>query len=128
MTLRMALVLGLSLLGSAPLTAHHFFVSRYDASSALLLKGVVTRIEWTNPHSHVTVDVKNAGGTVTWVCEGGSPGTLDREGLKRSDLRVGDTITIDAYPAKDGSHAAVIRRIILPNGRTIVAPLAGADR
>jgi hypothetical protein len=66
------------------LEAHHSFGAEYDAEKPITLKGVITKIEWANPHSHIYVDVKEAGGTVkNWKFEGYPPNVLDRTGFKK---------------------------------------------
>jgi hypothetical protein len=105
---------------SGPVRAHHSFAAEYDASKAIRLQGVLTKIEWTNPHSYFYLDVKDEkGNVVNWTCEAGAPGALSRRGFKRGDLKLGDTIIVDGYPAKDASHLVDARRVTLPDGRII---------
>jgi hypothetical protein len=105
---------------SWPARAHHSFAAEYDASKAIRLRGTLTKIEWTNPHSYFYLDVKDEqGNVVNWTCEAGSPGALSRRGFKRGDLKLGDTIVVDGYPAKDASHLIDARRVTLPDGRII---------
>jgi hypothetical protein len=105
---------------SWPVRAHHSFAAEYDASKAIRLRGVLTKIEWTNPHSYFYLDVKDEqGNVVNWTCEAGAPGALSRRGFKRGDLKLGDTIVVDGYPAKDASHLVDARRVTLPDGRII---------
>ncbi|HLI82958.1 MAG TPA: DUF6152 family protein [Bryobacteraceae bacterium] len=109
-----------ALLVSWPARAHHSFAAEYDASKAIRLRGTLTKIEWTNPHSYFYLDVKDEqGNVVNWTCEAGSPGALSRRGFKRGDLKLGDTIIVDGYPAKDASHLMDARRVTLPDGRII---------
>jgi hypothetical protein len=109
-----------ALLLSEPVRAHHSFAAEYDASKAIRLRGVLTKIEWTNPHSYFYLDVKDEqGNVVNWTCEAGAPGALSRRGFKRGDLKLGDTIVVDGYPAKDASHLVDARRVTLPDGRII---------
>jgi hypothetical protein len=102
-----------ALLLGGPVRAHHSFAAEYDASKAIRLRGVLTKIEWTNPHSYFYLDVKDE------QCEAGAPGALSRRGFKRGDLKLGDTIIVDGYPAKDASHLVDARRVTLPDGRII---------
>src|SRR6266571_1182589 len=99
------LVAGLGLLIPAiPALAHHSFAAEYDASKPVTLNGVVTRIEWTNPHARVYVDVKDESGTVTsWNLELASPNALRRLGWTRDFLQVGGTVTVFGSLARDGS-------------------------
>ena len=95
---------GLWLATSVPARAHHSFGVEYDINKPLNLTGVITSIEWTNPHSFIYLDVKDASGKVTnWKLEGYPPGVLYRQGWKRDvSIKVGDTITITGWQARDG--------------------------
>ena len=90
------------------------------------LVGKITRVEWTNPHSYLYLDVTDAkGNTTNWGAEGAGPGALTRRGWKKTDLKIGDTIVIDGYRAKDGSHLIDARRVTLPDGRSIYGGTPG---
>lgn len=121
MKARLALfIAGVGLAATAPLSAHHAFSAEFDATKAIRLTGALAKIEWTNPHSYFYVDVKEDDGTlVHWTCEAGSPGALSRQGFKRGSLKLGDTVVIDGYRAKDGSHLIDARRVTLPDGRVV---------
>jgi len=111
---------------AVPLLAHHSFAAEFDASQAMRIMGSLAKIEWTNPHSYFYIDVKDeAGNTVRWSCEAGSPGALSRRGFKRGDIKLGDTIVVDGYRAKDGSHLVDARRVTLPDGRIVSGGSAG---
>lgn len=117
-----ALALGFSLLGAAPVFAHHSFEAEYDQSKPLKVTGTVTKLEWTNPHARFYVDVKDDKGNVTnWNFELGSPNVLIRQGWTRHSLKVGDQVTVEGYLAKDGSNLANARRVTLPDGRKVFA-------
>ena len=108
------------------LHAHHSFAAQYDGTKAIRLTGTLTRVEWTNPHTYFYLDVKESDGTVVqWACEAGAPGALSRRGFKRGDLKIGDTIIVDGYRARDGSHLADARRVTLPDGRIVSGASAG---
>src|ERR1043166_1317497 len=110
----------IALAGWRPLSAHHSFAAQYDGSKAIRLTGVLTKVEWTNPHTYFYLDVKEPDGTVVqWGFEAGSPGALSRRGFKRSDLKLGDTLIVDGYRARDGSRLADARRVTLPDGRIV---------
>ena len=120
------LITGFLLAGSVPLLAHHSFAAEFDASKALRLTGALTKIEWTNPHTYFYIDVKEENGSVVkWGCEAGSPGALTRRGFKRGDIKLGDTIIVDGYRAKDGSRLIDARRVTLPDGRIVSGASAG---
>jgi Family of unknown function (DUF6152) len=109
-----------------PAHAHHSFAAEYDGSRAIRLTGTITRIEWTNPHSYFFIDVKDEKGNVAnWGCEGAGPGALTRRGWKKGDVKLGDTLIVDGYPAKDGSHLIDARRVTLPDGRSVSGGSAG---
>ena len=119
-------VAGLCLAAVAPLAAHHSFAAEFDASKAIRVTGALTKIEWTNPHTYFYIEVKEENGSVVkWGCEAGSPGALSRRGFKRGDLKLGDSIIVDGYRAKDGSRLMDARRVTLPDGRIVSGASAG---
>lgn len=122
----LALLAAGSLAATASLAAHHSFAAEFDASKAIRVTGALTKVEWMNPHIYFYLDVKeNAGGVVKWGCSAGSPGALSRRGFKRGDLKLGDTIIVDGYRAKDGSNFMDARRVTLPDGRIVSGASAG---
>lgn len=109
-----------------PLYGHHSFAAEFDGSKAIRKTGVISRVEWSNPHSYIYIDVKDEkGNVVTWGCEGGAPVALSRRGFKKNDIKIGDTVTVDGYAAKDGSHLMDARRITLTDGRSFYGGSAG---
>jgi len=123
--LQALLILALSA-GVLPMEAHHSFSAEYDASKAVRITGLISKVEWTNPHSYIYLDVKDDHGNfVTWTCEGGAPNALSRRGFRKNDIKLGDTVTIDGYGAKDGSHLMDARRITLTDGRTFYSGSPG---
>jgi hypothetical protein len=114
-------IAGVLLLASGlPVLAHHAFANEYDESKPITLAGVVTRIDWENPHVHYYVDVAQDDGTVVnWACETGGPNRLARKGWTRDSLKLGDKVTVHGFPAKDASHSADGRKVTLANGQTI---------
>jgi hypothetical protein len=117
----LVLFAGLVILGSGlPALAHHSFAEEFDTSKPITLEGVVTRIDWENPHVHYYVDVTGPDGTVVnWVCETGGPARLARRGWTHDSLKPGDQVVVRGFLAKDGSHAADGREVTLPDGRKI---------
>jgi hypothetical protein len=114
------------ILAAVPILAHHSFAAEYE-SKEVTLTGVITKVEWTNPHIYFYVDVKDASGTVVnWAVEGYPPNTLKRTGFTRDDLKVGDTITVTAYPAKDSANRVAGREVTFPGGgKKFAGPAAG---
>ena len=112
---------GLLLAATVPLFGHHSVSAEFDVNRQATYEGVVTRVEWRNPHVYFYVDVKNADRKVTnWAFEGPGPNTLARMGWLRDTLRVGDRVTVIAYPARDGVAVASPREVMLANRRKIL--------
>jgi len=112
---------------AAPALAHHSFAAQYDGSKPVRLTGKLVKIEWTNPHSyiHLAVTSQKTGVVTEWACEGANPGALSRRGFQRGDIKIGDTLTIDGFLAKNGSHLIDARRILLASGKVIYGGSAG---
>ncbi len=107
---------------AAPLLAHHSFAAEYDEKKPVTLKGVVTKVEWSNPHARFYVDVTDDKGNVTnWNLELASPNVLVRNGWKRNSLQVGDAVEVSGSQAKDGSNMANARAVTLSDGRKVFA-------
>jgi hypothetical protein len=116
----LSIAIGAFLASDLPVLAHHAFSNEFDESKPITLEGVVTRIDWENPHVHYYVDVTQADGTVVnWACETGGPNRLARRGWTRDSLKPGDKVTVHGFPAKDASHSADGRKVTLADGRTI---------
>jgi hypothetical protein len=97
--------------------AHHSFAAVYDAAKPITLTGVVTGMEWTNPHAHFFVDVKNEQGAVeNWDFELNSPNGLMRSGWTRKSLSAGDTVTVEGFLARDGSRRVNTRSVTRADG------------
>ncbi|HLJ23943.1 MAG TPA: DUF6152 family protein [Candidatus Acidoferrales bacterium] len=117
---KLALVLGLGLvvlLASAPLLAHHG-EANYDTDKVVSVKGTVSGFEFINPHTLITLDVKNEKGEIEkWNCEARSPGMLVRVGgWDKNTLKPGDVITVSGYRAKNGSPVMRLQKITLADG------------
>jgi Family of unknown function (DUF6152) len=106
--------------------AHHAFSAEYDAQKPITLKGTVTKMEWTNPHGWIYVDVKDeAGKTVNWAIEFGAPNALLRRGLRKSDFPEGIGVTVSGYRAKNGSPTVNGTSVKLPDGRDLYTGSSG---
>jgi hypothetical protein len=104
--------------------AHHGFVSWFDMSHSVTVKGTVTNFDWTNPHAYIYFDVKDEKGAVEkWSAELGALGMLARAGWKRDTLKPGDEITATGNRAKDGKPIMHLDGIVLANGQELSSAL-----
>ena len=123
----LALVVALGL-SAMPLAAHHSFGAEYDANKPVTVTGVITKIEWTNPHSFIHLDVKDEkGAVVDWKFEGYPPNVLYRTGwTKDSTIKIGDTVTISGWRARDGTNWGHSREVTVASGKKLFfGPPAG---
>jgi hypothetical protein len=101
------------LLGAAVTQAHHSFAAQYDTNKPVTMSGVVTKVDWTNPHVYIYVDVtdEKAKKVSNWAFEMGPPHMLQKAGWKRNDLKIGEEVAVDGWLARDGSNSANARRV-----------------
>jgi hypothetical protein len=106
--------------------AHHSFLAEFDPAKPITLTGPVTKIEWTNPHIFLHLDVTDDTGKVTsWAIELGNPNSLIRLGWTRKAMKVGDVVTVDGYLARDGSNLANARTVLLDGKKMFAGSSAG---
>ena len=105
------------MLGALPALAHHSFAAEYDEKKPVKVTGIVKKVEWTNPHSYVYIDVKDANGNVVnWGVEGYPPNTLRRTGFTRGLMKEGDVVTINGWKARDAANRIAARDVTFADG------------
>lgn len=115
-------LLGLAWLAAGPATvlAHHSFSAEYDGSQPVAVTGTVSKVEWKNPHIWFYVDVADDAGKLhTWGFSGGAPGMLMRRGIRPDALKVGDTIKVEGFRARDGSNNASGGKVTFADGSSV---------
>jgi hypothetical protein len=105
-----------------PGLAHHSFAAEFDGSKTFVVSGTLTKVDWTNPHIWIYLDVKEKGGKVQeYSFSSGPPGTLRRAGVKKTDFKIGEMVTVTGAPAKDNSrHHGWLKMIKYADGHVFV--------
>jgi hypothetical protein len=116
-----ALVGTLLAIATPPAMAHHSFAAEYDGSKPVKVTGVLTKVEWTNPHIWFFLDVKDDSGAVTtWGFSAAPPGVLQRRGISKQVLKLGDVIVVEGFRARDGSTNASGGTVTFTDGRRVL--------
>jgi hypothetical protein len=109
------LIAGVALI-TVPAVAHHSFAAEYDNKKVVTVKGIVTKVDWMNPHVYFYMDATDdKGNIVNWALEMGPPGLLSRSGWTRNTMKVGDEVTVEGTLAKDGTNQANARSVTMTN-------------
>jgi Family of unknown function (DUF6152) len=119
MKLHVPLLTGLLLLAAATAAWSHHSQTMYDETKMVTLTGVVTRFAWVNPHTKLFLDVTASGKTANWEIETNAAVSLAKLGWTRTEFQPGDKVTVTVNPAKDGSAHGMLRKAVLPNGKTM---------
>lgn len=115
-------------LSIAPVWAHHSFSADFDGKRPVRLEGTVAKVDWTNPHVGVYVDVRSPSGEIVrWMVEAASPNALLRKGVYKNSVIVGMPVVVDGYQAKSGAHRASGLDIILSGGKKLLLRSDGSD-
>jgi hypothetical protein len=116
------LILMAALALAVPALAHHSFSAEFDGSKTMVVKGVLSQVEWTNPHILIYLDAKGPSGKLErYTFASGPPNMLHRAGIRKSDFKIGETVTITGAPAKDGSGLlGWMKMIKYPDGHVFV--------
>ncbi len=115
-----ALAVGLGLLCmAAPVLAHHSVSGEYDPNKKVTIKGTVSKVEWTNPHARIYVDVNEGGKVTTWNFELAARSALTRQGWTGTSVKVGDVVTVEGDAARSGVPGAHTTSVVLANGSKV---------
>ena len=119
--IRALVTISLSALAAGGVSAHHSIQAQFDIHKTVSVSGTVAKVEFINPHSYLTVNVKDADGKVTkWAFEMAAAAQLRRAGMSRADrggLKAGDEVTVMALAARDGSNSGLLQELKIADGR-----------
>ena len=106
------------LIASSTAMAHHAYTAEFDTSKPIKLTGVLSKVEWSNPHIWIYLDVKDTDGKMTkWGFSASPPGMLTRRGITKTTLKLGETLTVAGHRAKDGSNNASGNVVTFADGK-----------
>jgi hypothetical protein len=104
---------------TAPLLAHHSVGKEFDLTQATTIRGVITKVEWVNPHAWITLETKDANGSISsWHIEMGSPNSLMRGGIRGQDFELAKLCSVEIWPARDGAKTASGRNLTFADGQS----------
>jgi hypothetical protein len=111
---------------AVPLSAHHSWTAEYDAKKPVTVNGTVSKVEWTNPHTHFYVDATDASGKVTtWNFEMASTPALERAGWSRKTLPIGTQVTVEGFAGRSVAERAIVTSFKGPDGKEFFVPKLG---
>ena len=127
MKIMVLLAAGAMLLAAPSARAHHSFSAEFDINQPITLTGVLTKMEWVNPHGWIYIDVKQPDGKiVNWAIEAGGPTQLLRRGLRKTDFPAGIEVTVEGFRARSGEPKANGRSVTMKDGKNFfLGPEAG---
>lgn len=116
------LLAGVVLVGATSLAAHHSVTAEYDPEKQIKITGTVTKVEWTNPHSRLYVDVRQPDGSVVnWNLELTARSALVRQGWTGRTVKIGDVVTVEGIGARTNVAGANARSVTLADGRKVLS-------
>jgi len=120
LVIAMAMAAGL-LFGTGSASAHHGTANVYDMSKPVVMKGTLTKFEWTNPHNQIFFDVTDEKGVTHWTAATEPPQVMLERGWTRKSLTIGEQVTVYVFVAKNGAPVGNLQKIVLANGTELSA-------